>query len=175
MLTVILITYCWPVYHSQLLQQLNFCNAPSSRWRRQWLKVFFFLRVYSILTSVMTSSYAWANTKHIHERRCLNSSTIPAQGPIPHAKLAARGYRIIASSVFRQGQPDSGEGCIVLQNGPTCSLLAKFQSSLAVREFRAAGDRHWTRPRMGVCKPLGGVWVLARNNTVLVANALKLQ
>ena len=33
---------------------------------------------------------------------------------------------IVASSVLRRGQPDSGESCIVLQRGPTCSLVAKF-------------------------------------------------
>ena len=37
--------------------------------------------------------------------------------------------------MLRQGQPDSGESCIMLQSGLTRSLLAKFphvQSSLAV-------------------------------------------
>ena len=33
-----LITYCWPVYHSQPLEQLDCCNTPSSKWQRQWLK-----------------------------------------------------------------------------------------------------------------------------------------
>ena len=39
------------------------------------------------------------------------------------------------------GQPDSGEGCIVLQNGPARSLVAKFlliQLSLACSECTGA-------------------------------------
>ena len=50
--------------------------------------------------------------------------------------------------MLRRGQPDSGEGCIVLQSGPTRSFVAKFRSvwsSLAVHEFRAAKEEH--------CKP----------------------
>ena len=33
---------------------------------------------------------------------------------------------IVGSSVLHQGQPDSGEGCIVLQSGLTRSLIAKL-------------------------------------------------
>ena len=33
---------------------------------------------------------------------------------------------IVASSVLRRGQPDSRENCIVLQSGPTRSLVDKF-------------------------------------------------
>ena len=33
---------------------------------------------------------------------------------------------IVTSSVLRRGQPDSRETCIVLQSGPTCSLIVKF-------------------------------------------------
>ena len=33
---------------------------------------------------------------------------------------------IVGLSVIWQGQPDSGESCIVLQTGPTHSLIAKF-------------------------------------------------
>ena len=59
--------------------------------------------------------------------------------------------------MLRQGQPDSGEGCILLQTGPTCSLVAKFphiQSSLAVHEFRAAEEEHRERGPGRVCEPL---------------------
>ena len=41
---------------------------------------------------------------------------------------------IVPSSVLRQGQPDSGEKCIVLQSGLTRSLIAKFA---------AVFSRHW--------------------------------
>ena len=39
---------------------------------------------------------------------------------------------IIGSSVLRRGQPDSGEGCIVLQSGPTDSLIVKFPQCAVV-------------------------------------------
>ena len=47
---------------------------------------------------------------------------------------------IIASPVLHQGQLDGGESCIVLESGPTRSLVAKFtqRSSLAARKFRTA-------------------------------------
>ena len=63
----------------------------------------------------------------------------PSKGP-PRIWSSLPWDRIDGSSVLRWGQPDSGEGCIVLQRGPTCSLVVKFlhvQSSLAVREFCA--------------------------------------
>ena len=54
--------------------------------------------------------------------------TIPSPGPTSDAKLAAIRPNQLASSVrpcFDE-EPDSGEGCIVLQSGPTRSLFAKF-------------------------------------------------
>ena len=72
------------------------------------------------------------------------------KGP-PCAKFSCHGTEltcIIDSSVLRRGQPNSGEGCIMLQSGPTCSLLAKFphiQSSLAVCEFCASVDERCER------------------------------
>ena len=56
----------------------------------------------------------------------MNGSTIPAHVPTPNAKLAALGYQI--------DLPDGGKSCIVLQSGPTHSLVAKLLqcSSLAV-------------------------------------------
>ena len=49
---------------------------------------------------------------------------------------------IVGSSVLRQGQPDSGEGCIVLQSEPTRSLVARFPQRSVVAcstriEFRS--------------------------------------
>ena len=49
------------------------------------------------------------------------------QVPISDAKLAAREYWIYLHassfcSVFCHSQPNSGESCIVLESGPTCSL-----------------------------------------------------
>ena len=47
---------------------------------------------------------------------------------------------IVASPVLRLDQPDGGKRCIVLESGPTRSLVAKLpqRSSLSVREFRTA-------------------------------------
>ena len=39
---------------------------------------------------------------------------------------------IVGSSVLHQGQLDSGEGCIMLQSGPTHSLVAKLPQRLVV-------------------------------------------
>ena len=84
--------------------------------------------------------------------------TLPVQGPTPDAKLAARVYRIVASSVLLWGQPDSGESCVVLQSGPTCSLIVKFSQRSPIAcsmQFSCFRERTlWTRPWMGVCKPL---------------------
>ena len=59
-------------------------------------------------------------------------STIPVQGSTPDVKLAARVYCIVASSVLSQGQPDSGESCVMLQSWPTRSLVAKFSQCSVV-------------------------------------------
>ena len=41
---------------------------------------------------------------------------------------------IVASPVLRRGQPDGGESCIVLESGPTHSLIANLpkRSSLVI-------------------------------------------
>ena len=47
---------------------------------------------------------------------------------------------IVASSVLRRGQPDSRESYIMLQSGPTRSLVANFPHRLVVAcKFCAAG------------------------------------
>ena len=65
---------------------------------------------------------------------------------------------IVASSVLRRGQPDSGESCIVLQRGPTCSLVAKFPKRSVVAcstwILCCRGRTLRTRPRTAVCEPL---------------------
>ena len=87
-------------------------------------------------------------------------STIPTQESTPDVKLAAMGEStcIIGSSVIRRGQPDSGESCIVLQSGPTRSLVAKFpQRSVAACSMRISccrGRTLRTRPRTGVANIL---------------------
>ena len=101
--------------------------------------------------SSTAKKWGWAVTR----RRCLNGSTIPMQGPTPDAKLAARVYRIVASSVLHQGQPDSGESSVVLQSWPTRSLVAKFlQSSVVACSTQISCCRErmlQTRLRTGVC------------------------
>ena len=65
---------------------------------------------------------------------------------------------IIGSSVIRRGLPDSGENCIVLQNRPTRSLVAKFSLCSVVacstRISSCRGRTLQTRPQTGVCEPL---------------------
>ena len=65
---------------------------------------------------------------------------------------------IVGSSVIRWGQPDSGESCIMLQSGPTCSLLDKFpQHSVIICSMRILCCKErtlQTRPLTGVCEPL---------------------
>ena len=62
---------------------------------------------------------------------------------------------IVALPVLRQGQLDSGESCILLERGPTCSLAAKLLqcSSLAIHEFRPANRE---------CSKEGYGWVCAK-------------
>ena len=69
----------------------------------------------------------------------------------------ARVYQIVASPVLCRGQPDCGESCIVLESGPTRSLVANFPkcSSLVVCKFRTAGEERCERGYGRVCaKPL---------------------
>ena len=102
--------------------------------------------------SSSAKNWGWAVT----QRMSLNGSTISAQRPTTDAKLAARGYRI--DSVLRWGQPGSGESCIVLQSGPTRSLIAKFSQrsviTCSTRISCSRGKTLQTRPQMGVCIPL---------------------
>ena len=85
-----------------------------------------------------TKNWGWVVT----QRRCLNDPTIPVQVPTQDAKLAARGYRINLHHRFARASSRSvrrWKCCIVLESGPTHSLVAKFPQhlSLTVREFRA--------------------------------------
>ena len=65
---------------------------------------------------------------------------------------------IVGSSGIRRHQSDTGESCIVLQSGPTRSLIAKFpQHSVITCSMRISCCRGKTlqmRPRTGVCEPL---------------------
>ena len=60
--------------------------------------------------------------------------------------------------VLHRGQPDSGESCIVLQNWPTRSLVAKFpQRPVITCSMQISCYRErtlWTRLKTGVCEPL---------------------
>ena len=82
------------------------------------------------------------------------------QGPIPDVKLAAIGlmdfYRRFVCDP--SSQLDSGESCIVLQSGPTRSLVATFPPrsvvTCSMRILCHRGRTLQTRPRTGVCEPL---------------------
>ena len=80
----------------------------------------------------------------------------------PGCEVGSHGAKltcIVSSFVLRWGQPDSGEGCIVLQSRPTRSLVAilKFpQHSVVACSTRIScckGETLQTGPRTGVCEP----------------------
>ena len=64
---------------------------------------------------------------------------------------------IVGSSVLRRGQPDSGEGCFILQSRLTRSLVAKFpQRSVIACSAQIScckGGTLRTKPQTGVCEP----------------------
>ena len=79
----------------------------------------------------------------------------------PECEVSCHGTEwtcIIGSSVICRGQSDSGESCIVLQSGPTHSLIAKFPRHSVVacstQISCCRGRTLQTRPRTGVCEPL---------------------
>ena len=98
----------------------------------------------------------WAVTR----KKCLNRSNYFRARAHPGYEVGSHGPEstcIVGSSVLRQGHPDSGEGCIRLQSGPTRSLVAKFlQRSVVACSARISccrGETLRTRPRTGVCEP----------------------
>ena len=85
----------------------------------------------------------------------------PCKGPPRMRSYLPGGTKstcIVASSVLPRGQPDSRESCIVLQSGPTRSLVAKFsQRSVVTCSMQIScrrGRMLRTRLRTDVCKPL---------------------
>ena len=84
--------------------------------------------------SPSTNNWEWA----VARRRCLNGSTIPLQAPIPDAKLASKGTESI--HLCCPHKPNGWESCIVLESGPSLSLVAKLLQclSLAVHKFHIA-------------------------------------
>ena len=81
----------------------------------------------------------------------------------PHPSCAVSSHEtewtcIVGSSVICGSQPDSGESCIVLQSGLSCSFVAKFPqcSVVACSTWISCcrGRTLQTRPRMSVCEPL---------------------
>ena len=75
--------------------------------------------------SSSTKNRGWAVTR----RRCLNGSTITTQAPTQDVKVAAREYRIDLHHHFAHVSlkpADSGESCVVLESGPTRSLVNKL-------------------------------------------------
>ena len=82
---------------------------------------------------------------------------------------------IITLSVLRRGQPDSGESCNVLQNGPTHSLIANFpQRSVIACNTQISCCRGRTlrmRPRTGVYEPDVMAPKAHQNNPTYVSSA----
>ena len=77
----------------------------------------------------------------------------------PRCEVGSHGVEltcIVGLSVL-QGQPNSGEGYIVLQSGPIRSLIAKFpqRSVVACSVWISCckGGTLQTKPRTGVCEP----------------------
>ena len=86
--------------------------------------------------------WGWAVTR----RRCLNSSTVSMQGPTANAKLTAMGLNGLASSVgpcFVEASPTVEKVVLCYKAVQLIASLLSFrsiQSSLAVCEYRAAGE-----------------------------------
>ena len=136
----ILLIYCqiihsWNCIKSFALTVLSRASAHGClQLKRQNLRV----------SGYMENSLKWFNCPHARAH--------------PRCELSCHGTEwtyIVGSFVIRRGQPDSGESCIVLQSGPTCSLVAKFlQHSVVACSTRISccrGRTLQTRPRMGVC------------------------
>ena len=82
-------------------------------------------RPWALTAQVRTKNWWWV----VAWRSCLNGSTILCKDPPQMQSWLLGGTEltcIIASSVLPWCQPDRGESCIMLQSGPTCSLVAKF-------------------------------------------------
>ena len=98
----------------------------------------------------------WAVT----QRRCLNGSTIPAQGPTSDAKLAAMGRNRLASSIhpcFIEASPTVEKAVSWYKADWLIASLLSFcriQLSLAVRKFHAAGEEHCEQGNRWVCANL---------------------
>ena len=105
--------------------------------------------------SSSTKIWGWAVTR----RKCIKVQLSLSKGQPrlwswqPWPKLTC----IVSSSVLLRGQPNSGEGCIMLQSGPTRSLIAKFlqHSVVACSTWILCrkGGTLKTRPQAGVCEP----------------------
>ena len=97
--------------------------------------------------------WGWGVTRRTH----LNGSTIPTQGPTPDTKLAAMGLNGLPSSVrpwFVEASPTVEKAVSCYKVDRLIASLLSFRSvqlSLAVHEFRAAGEE---RCKRGVCELL---------------------
>ena len=107
--------------------------------------------------SSSTKIWGWVVT----QRRCLKRINYLHARAHPGCEVRCHGTEstcIIRSSVLRQGQPDSGEKCSVLQSVLTHSLVAKFpQCSVVTGSTQISwcrGRMLRTRPWTGVCKAL---------------------
>ena len=121
---------------------------------------------YTILCSTVLS-HGHSQLKHQNLRVGSYVKNLLKWFNYPHAR-AHPGYEvschgtewtcIVGSSVIRWGQPDSGESCIMLQSGPTRSLVAKFpQHSVVACSTQISccrGRMLQKRPWTGVCEPL---------------------
>ena len=100
----------WDCSHDCLLRKSCTVLSRASAHGRSQLK-----RQNLRVGGYMENSLKWFNYPHARAH--------------PGCEVSCHGTEwtwIIGSSVVRWGQSDSGESCIVLQSGPTCSLVAKF-------------------------------------------------
>ena len=81
---------------------------------------------------------------------------------------------IAGLSMLCRGQPDSREGCIMLQSGLTFSLVAEFlQRSVIACSTRTScckGGTLWTKPQTGVCELMS--WPKTHQSYVSLADIL---
>ena len=107
-----------------------------------------------------TSAHGRSQLKQQNWRVCAYTENMlkwfnyPHVRAYPRCEVSCHGTEstcIISLSMICRGQPNNGENCIVLQSGPTCSLVAKFlqRSVVACSMWISCcrGRTLWTRPK----------------------------
>ena len=113
------------------------------------LTIYMYFTIYTVLSQASTHGCSQLKHQNLmvggYTEKVLKWFNYPRARAHPRCEVSCHGTEltcIIGLFLLHQGQPNRGEGYIVLQSGPTRSFIAKFshvQSSPAVCEFRATG------------------------------------